>query len=151
MPVKIIPNTGTTNPALGEITENDLEKIKHDFNYDTAVSPKLPRTAVYKRISFLFSKYQFKELFDTIGNDADLVRINIGIQLPKTKDVCGNIEQDAMCAVIEMAIRTNLAGENITNIIVPVGNFVLINGFEDNGSDHYGGQCCPSSDPPTGG
>jgi len=146
MPVKIIDNSGTTDVTTGEVTEDDLAKMKHDFDYEVDVTPINPRNVINKRISFLFSRHQFIELLNS-APDADLVKINVGVQVPGTKDICGNNEEDSMSAVVEMAIKDTSINPPEIIPIIGIGSYVLINGYQDNGEPKFGDACCPSSDP----
>lgn len=145
MPVKIVDDvSGQTRSAYGEVTKADLLTIKSEFVYNAEVTPVIPRTnAVNKRYSFYFEKEQFLELFSKKPNDLG-VKINIGIQIDPTLDICGNNEGNNMCIVVE-----TFPDKTSKNPASVVGEFVLINGFEKNGAVKILSDvvCCPSSDP----
>lgn len=146
MPVKIIDNTGTTRVPTGEIKLADLEKMKDDFITQVSVTPVSPRTALNKKHSFYFSKDQFIELFNSTPS-ADLVKISICVQVPDTIDLCGNNLADALATIIEMVEYDTTTG--VKTPVNNVGNFVLINGYQNNGVLKLltTGGCCPSTDP----
>lgn len=144
MPVKIINNTGQTSVEEGEIRKAHLEKMKLDFINDVAVAS--PTRTVYKKHAFLFSKSQILALFQT-NTAADFVLINVSIQIPNTIDICENDESNSMAVVFELAYRDEQT--QVINPINAIGEFVLINGYQDNGTEKFADSCCPSSDPPT--
>jgi hypothetical protein len=147
MPVKIIDNAGTTRVLSGEIKKEDLEKMKNDFKSKVNVSFALSEQVLQKRLAFFFSKAQFIELFSS-APDAELVKVNISVQAPGTTDICGNDMSNSLAAVIEMVIQGN--GTGLKKTINEIGNFVLINGYQNNGVQQLevgGGGCCPSTDP----
>lgn len=142
MPVKIV--SSPTRAEFGEVLRSDLLTIKSEFADKTSVSPLASRTApVNKRFSFYFEKEQFLELFSKRPNDLG-VKINIGIQKDPTLDICLNNEGNNMCIVVETFLDKN--NKSAANSI---GDFVLINGFENNGVIKISSNvvCCPSSDP----
>ncbi len=147
MPVKIIA-TGTTSRATGEITADDLQTLKSDFNTKVSLTTLPDRGTVIKKVGFIFSKEQLIELFESVPETVNLVRINIGVQLPGTTDICGNDESNSLAAVIEMVASTPNSP-----VKVPVGDLVLINGYHDFGKAFPMGEppCCPSSEPPPSG
>jgi hypothetical protein len=145
MPVKIIDATGTTSTSSGEITKDDLGKMKSDFDNEVEVSPKGGRVTVIKKTAFYFSKYQLQKLFDT-AKDAEFVKINIGVQIQGTLDICKDDESNSLSAVVEMARKGIVPQQKIS--LNDIGDFVLINGYQDNGPEKLAGGCCPSSDPP---
>ncbi len=142
MPVKIV--SSPTRSEFGEVLQSDLLTIKSEFANNTSVSQKAPRTdPVNKRVSFYFEKEQFLELFSKRPNDLG-VKINIGIQKDPTQDICLNNESNNMCIVVETILDKN--NKSAANNI---GDFVLINGYENNGTIKISANvvCCPSSDP----
>ncbi len=142
MPVKILDNQGTTSSATGEIKKSDLTKIKSDFDNDVSVTRNTVGEIINKRVSFYFDKNQFLELFRQRPNDLGVI-INIGIQIDPTLDICRNDESNNMCIVVETF--ENRLNKNPHN---GIGDFVLINGYDNYGSiKTLDTGCCPSSEP----
>lgn len=147
MPVKIIDNAGTTRVLSGEIRKEDLEKMKNDFKSKVYVTFALSEQVLQKKLAFFFSKKQFLQLFDSAPG-AELVKVNISVQASGTTDICGNDMSDSLAAIVEMVTQEN--GTGLKRTINEIGNFILINGYQNNGAQQLevgGGGCCPSTDP----
>ncbi len=147
MPVKIIDNAGITRVLSGEIKKEDLEKMKNDFKSKVNVSFALSEQVLQKKLAFFFSKDQFLELFASAPNAA-LVIVNISVQSPGITDICGNDMSNSLAAVIEMVTLDSATG--LKKTVNEIGNFVLINGYQNNGAQQLeagGGGCCPSTYP----
>ena len=151
MPVKIVDNThGSTSTLHGTIKEHDILKMKGDFQQQVGMTAVPPRFGIIKKYSFYFSRDQVEELLSQYKDkkkEADAIEIAIGVQIRETKILCktdGKLydESDSLAVIVSMANSTTFEP------IDGVGDYVLINGYEDSENKILGALCCPGSKPP---
>ncbi len=148
MPVKILtPDDITSGKAtdsfLGQITLNDVNTMKGDFN--TWIKGALPNSGPIKaKVGWYITKAQLDGLFN-LDQDAVLLEITCAIQLEQNC-ICDN---ESMKGDITVILETKKDRDEQTS----EGQFVLIPCYNDfpgapAGQAAAPANCCPSSKPP---
>ena len=146
MPAKIV--TTKSNPAHGEINQNDYKRIIQDFENFVEIESKIARQI--KKINVVtIPALLLKHLLDKAKiHDSDLgqthINIKFGVTLPDQKD-CQRPFKDVSnhsTSVLVIEQPTQSSKEPIE--LDEPGNFVIVPGFKEfieNGQKD--GACCP--------
>lgn len=154
MPVKI---STTTNPSTGEIQEQDLARMKSEFDINTEVRRSNPGNPIIKKIAWYISRAELEELITLMSVDSkkpELLEINFAINLSGVNDVCGHPISDSITLVIEAKTEDKES-------IAKNPEYIIIPGFKSNTTElttlkmlklagpepRQNKDCCPSSKP----